>query len=74
MKKSTLFFKVMVLLAMLVPWTGWGQTGEFTKEVGSLTIYMDEEGNLSKTEDWTFGASIKLSIDDIFIGYSILNI
>ena len=25
MKKSTLFFKVMVLLAMLVPWTGWGQ-------------------------------------------------
>ncbi len=65
MKKSTLFFKVMVLLAMLVPWTGWGQTGEFTKEVGSLTIYMDEEGNLSKTEDGTFGASIKLSIDDV---------
>lgn len=25
MKKSTLFFKVMVLLALLVPWTGWGQ-------------------------------------------------
>ena len=65
MKKSTLFFKVMVLVAMLVPWSAWGQTGEFTKEVGSLTIYMDEEGNLSKTEDGTFGASIKLSIDDV---------
>ena len=26
MKKSTLFFKVMVLLALLVPWTGWGQS------------------------------------------------
>lgn len=26
MKKSTLFFKVMVLLAMLVPWTGWGRS------------------------------------------------
>lgn len=25
MKKSTLFFKVMVLLALLVPWTAWGQ-------------------------------------------------
>ena len=24
MKKSTLFFKVMVLLALLVPWTAWG--------------------------------------------------
>ena len=65
MKKSTLFFKVMVLLALLVPWTGWGQTGEFNEEVGSLTIYMDEDGNLSKTEDGTFGASIKLSIDDV---------
>ena len=28
MKKSTLFFKVMVLVALLVPWTGWGQTDE----------------------------------------------
>ena len=26
MKKSTLFFKVMVLLALLVPWTSWGQS------------------------------------------------
>ena len=26
MKKSTLFFKVMVLLALLVPWTGWGRS------------------------------------------------
>ena len=25
MKKSTLFFKVMVLLALLVPWAAWGQ-------------------------------------------------
>ena len=25
MKKSTLFFKVMVLMALLVPWTAWGQ-------------------------------------------------
>ena len=25
MKKSTLFFKVMVLMALLVPWTSWGQ-------------------------------------------------
>ena len=26
MKKSTLFFKVMVLMALLVPWTSWGQS------------------------------------------------
>lgn len=65
MKKSTLFFKVMVLLALLVPWTAWGQTGEFNEEVGSLTIYMDEDGNLSKTEDGTFTTSLNLSIDDV---------
>lgn len=57
MKKSTLFFKVMVLLALLVPWTSWGQDDVSTqsfggswhdnsKTKGTLTLTIDGSGNI----------------------------
>lgn len=58
MKKSTLFFKVMVLLALLVPWTGtWGQDDVSTQSLGgswhdnsktkgTLTLTIDGSGNI----------------------------
>lgn len=61
MKKSTLFFKVMVLLALLVPWTAWGQNGK----IGEVTVFMNSEGNLSKTETGNFTSSIHISMEDV---------
>ena len=61
MKKSTLFFKVMVLLALLVPWTSWGQNGK----IGEVTVFMNSEGNLSKTETGNFTSSIHISMEDV---------
>lgn len=60
MKKSTLFFKVMVLMALLVPWTAWGQDDVSTrtfpgggdewwkdsKTKGTLTLTIDGNGNI----------------------------
>lgn len=60
MKKSTLFFKVMVLLALLVPWAAWGQDDVSTrtfpgggdewwkdsKTKGTLTLTIDGNGNI----------------------------
>lgn len=53
MKKSTLFFKVMVLLALLVPWTGWGQTNVSTQSTYSLS---DQEiwEKLSEKKEFNF--------------------
>ena len=62
MKKSTLFFKVMVLLALLVPWAAWGQ---YTQKVGDVTVFMNSEGNLSKTETGNFTSSINISMEDV---------
>lgn len=62
MKKSTLFFKVMVLLALLVPWTAWGQTdlrtfgghrpdGDWKKnQRGTLTLTIDGGGNITDAD------------------------
>ena len=58
MKKSTLFFKVMVLLALLVPWAAWGQTDvstqsfhddwwENSKTKGTLTLTIDSKGEIT---------------------------
>lgn len=56
MKKSTLFFKVMVLLALLVPWTSWGQSlrdpglpdGATQADIiGSRSMVLKEDGSIS---------------------------
>ena len=58
MKKSTLFFKVMVLVALLVPWAAWGQTDvstqsfhddwwENSKTKGTLTLTIDSKGEIT---------------------------
>lgn len=78
MKKSTLFFKVMVLMALLVPWTAWGQetptafsTNDYkrpnvwTNKIGTITIYMDNDGNLSKSEKGNFTSNITVKTGDI---------
>ena len=55
MKKSTLFFKVMVLLALLVPWTSWGQsltdpelpTGATDLDIiGSKNMVLESDGTI----------------------------
>lgn len=55
MKKSTLFFKVMVLLALLVPWTSWGQSltdPELPTEatnldiIGSKNMVLESDGTI----------------------------
>lgn len=53
MKKSTLFFKVMVLMALLVPWTAWGQTNVSTQSTYSLS---DQEiwEKLSEKKEFNF--------------------
>ena len=71
MKKSTLFFKVMVLLALLVPWTGtWGQD-----DVASIanndeiwgtgpTIYVNSEGKISD-DGVSYSDKITIQFDDV---------
>ena len=51
MKKSTLFFKVMVLMALLVPWTSWGQNSlpEGVNEddiIGWRVMILDEDNKI----------------------------
>ncbi len=55
MKKSTLFFKVMVLLALLVPWTSWGQSlidpglpdGATQADIiGSRSMVLESDGSI----------------------------
>ena len=48
MKKSTLFFKVMVLLALLVPWTGWGRLANLMKKLVPLRFIWMKTGICQK--------------------------
>ena len=81
MKKSTLFFKVMVLLALLVPWTAWGQdvsTRSFggsddgkwknpNLKRGEMTITLDASGNIVKVTNPAVvkNGTLELDLDDI---------
>lgn len=81
MKKSTLFFKVMVLLALLVPWTSWGQdvsTRSFggsddgkwknpNLKRGEMTITLDASGNIVKVTNPAVvkNGTLELDLDDI---------
>ena len=60
MKKSTLFFKVMVLMALLVPWTAWGQDDVstfggggkpwFENYKGEVTVYINSDGTIKSSD------------------------
>ena len=60
MKKSTLFFKVMVLVALLVPWTAWGQDDVstfggggkpwFENYKGEVTVYINSDGTIKSSD------------------------
>lgn len=81
MKKSTLFFKVMVLLALLVPWTSWGQDvsirsfggsddGKWknpNQKRGEMTITLDASGNIVKVTNPAVvkNGTLELDLDDI---------
>ena len=72
MKKSTLFFKVMVLLALLVPWTvAWGQNKLPSEEdvIASKTMILDEKGNIPGNNPET-GKNMKLENFDFKDGYN----
>ena len=67
MKKSTLFFKVMVLMALLVPWAAWGQDRHIDP-IGTAIVELNANGeirgdnsgsnkNLKLSEDFTPSAS-----------------
>ena len=62
MKKVDFIFRVMIVMALLVPWTAWGQ---YTQKVGDVTVFMNNEGNLSKTEAGNFTSSINISMEDV---------
>lgn len=68
MKKSTLFFKVMVLLALLVPWTSWGQialiAGDDVIWGHGPTIYINDEGQISSDGE-TYSDDITINFDDV---------
>lgn len=74
MKKSTLFFKVMVLLALLVPWTSWGQdattmshksgSGWDEIKIGEIPIYMNDEGKLS-VDGTVFNKELTISMNQV---------
>lgn len=68
MKKSTLFFKVMVLLALLVPWTSWGQIALIAGDDGiwghGPTIYINDEGQISSDGE-TYSDDITINFDDV---------
>ena len=74
MKKSTLFFKVMVLLALLVPWTSWGQSQlpegiDENDVIAQRTMVLDENGDIPDENSET-GKNIKLSDFDFKSGYT----
>ena len=74
MKKSTLFFKVMVLLAMLVPWTSWGQSQlpegiDENDVIAQRTMVLDENGDIPGDNSET-GKNIQLSDFDFKSGYT----
>lgn len=62
MKKSTLFFKVMVLLALLVPWTAWGQTRSYAKAYDWWNDTENQRGEIFEVEI-TEGKEVKESLE-----------
>ena len=78
MKKSTLFFKVMVLLAMLVPWTSWGQSQlpsgiEESDVIADKIMVLDSNGEIpgdnSGATDEQKGKNVKLETFHFKTGY-----
>lgn len=74
MKKSTLFFKVMVLLALLVPWTAWGQNAAWwnntSNERGSYTISFEEGEAIDLTLDLANSEELNLNGYEFYISTS----
>lgn len=68
MKKSTLFFKVMVLMALLVPWTSWGQIAPIAGDDGiwghGPTIYINDVGQIS-TDGKTYSNNVTIQFSDV---------
>lgn len=62
MKKSTLFFKVMVLLALLVPWTSWGQDANTL--MGPSKPNWDNDKNLKGTLTLTINSGGEITEAD----------
>lgn len=78
MKKSTLFFKVMVLLALLVPWTAWGQS-QLSEGIDENNVIADKimvldsngeiPGNNSGATEEQKGKNVKLETFHFKTGY-----
>lgn len=70
MKKSTLFFKVMVLVALLVPWAAWGQEDATPMASNDAiwgtgpTIYINSEGEISE-DGVKYSDKITIQFDDV---------
>ena len=74
MKKSTLFFKVMVLLALLVPWTSWGQSQlpggiDENDVIAQETMVLGENGDIPDDNSGG-GKNVNLSEFNFKPGYT----
>ena len=79
MKKSTLFFKVMVLLALLVPWAAWGEeltdpglpSGANNSDIiGSRSMVLTTDGKIPGENSDT-GKNIQLNVFNPKDGYNL---